>query len=358
LARNVGAAVTVGDKVLFAGGSIDTAPYASVPSRRVDILDTGTGQWSTAELSGGSGATVATVIGNTAIFVAGHQRTNAIADIYDGVTGKWSTAPLSISRSPDVAVSVGKYVLLAGDSISQHPTSKSSRAVDVYNSATGKWSNAHLSQGRNHLSAVVVGELALFAGGQYIDRNNNPGYSDVVDIFDSRTGRWSRSTIPNGAFVGAATSLGAEAIFATDNGTYVFDTRTRRWFKGGLTSFSSNSQVAVTVDGKALFVSEGTGVIIYGSNADILAPTALVPPARPRPVDGAHVTVRHFRFSWTPVANATTYDNFVGGALAATVSSNGYTPTEYFDTNPGTWQILAHVGDSLLAGPVWNFTVD
>ena len=40
-----------------------------------------------------------------------------------------------------------------------------SDVVDLYDSGTGRWSTAQLSQGRDRLSATSVGTVAIFAGG-------------------------------------------------------------------------------------------------------------------------------------------------------------------------------------------------
>ena len=42
----------------------------------------------------------------------------------------------------------------------------SSNVVDLYDSGTGRWSTAQLSQARWYLSATSVGAVALFAGGE------------------------------------------------------------------------------------------------------------------------------------------------------------------------------------------------
>jgi hypothetical protein len=41
-----------------------------------------------------------------------------------------------------------------------------SNVVDLYDSGTGRWSTAQLSQARFFLSATSVGTVAIFAGGQ------------------------------------------------------------------------------------------------------------------------------------------------------------------------------------------------
>ena len=40
-----------------------------------------------------------------------------------------------------------------------------SNVVDLYDSGTGRWSTAQLSQAREGLSATSVGTVAFFAGG-------------------------------------------------------------------------------------------------------------------------------------------------------------------------------------------------
>jgi hypothetical protein len=40
-----------------------------------------------------------------------------------------------------------------------------SNVVDLYDSGTGRWSTAQLSQERSYLSATSVGTMAIFAGG-------------------------------------------------------------------------------------------------------------------------------------------------------------------------------------------------
>ncbi len=42
-----------------------------------------------------------------------------------------------------------------------------SNVVDLYDSGTGRWSTAQLSQARFYLSATSVGTVAMFAGGDF-----------------------------------------------------------------------------------------------------------------------------------------------------------------------------------------------
>jgi hypothetical protein len=87
-----------------------------------------------------------------------------------------------------------------------------SNVVDLYDSGTGRWSTAQLSQARGYLSATSVGTVAIFAGGWADD--DDPEFSDVVDLYDSETGRWSTAQLSQARPVMSATSVGTVAIFA------------------------------------------------------------------------------------------------------------------------------------------------
>ncbi len=44
-----------------------------------------------------------------------------------------------------------------------------SNVVDLYDSGTGRWSTAQLSQARNGLAATSVGTVSFFVGGRIIN---------------------------------------------------------------------------------------------------------------------------------------------------------------------------------------------
>jgi hypothetical protein len=85
-------------------------------------------------------------------------------DLYNSATDTWSTAQLSVARFIGAATSVGNLAIFAGGE--QPETWRGpTNAADLYNSATGTWSTAQLSVGRKHLAATTAGNLAIFAGG-------------------------------------------------------------------------------------------------------------------------------------------------------------------------------------------------
>ena len=77
-------------------------------------------------------------------------------DLYNSTTATWSTAQLGTATYHLAATSVGNVALFA------------SGVVDMYNSATGAWSTAQLSVARSRLAATSVGNMALFAGGEIV----------------------------------------------------------------------------------------------------------------------------------------------------------------------------------------------
>jgi N-acetylneuraminic acid mutarotase len=196
-ARSYLAAVAVGDKVVFAGGAGPIIQGIGGNSQVVDILDTSTNQWSTAALASPGGQTIGAAVGTKALF---HSNFGSLVDIYDSVTGQWSTANLSHARDELAVTTVGDKVLFAGGRDPQY-----SSLVDIYDASTNQWSTANLSQARCQLVATTVDHWALFAGG-----HTN---CDVVDIYDANTGLWSVEHLSTGRDSLAATSLGDQAFF-------------------------------------------------------------------------------------------------------------------------------------------------
>lgn len=205
------ASVTVGTKALFVGGQ-------DLPSSRVEIYDDARDRWSTTNLSQARGYPAGTVVGTKAFFAGGTLGTNQfsdVVDIYDSTTGQWSTMKLPVAASFDAATTLGSKAFFAGGTIiSKHgQLVYGSDLVEIFDTRTGKWSTAKLSQGRGVLSAVTVGNVALFAGGEYDDRHGSHA-SNVVDIYSEKTGQWSTTTLAQPRAGVAGTAVGDTAIFA------------------------------------------------------------------------------------------------------------------------------------------------
>jgi hypothetical protein len=267
----MGAAV-VGDRALLAGGA--TATFIGVPSgpsAAVDLYDATTGQWSTAALSAARWSPAATSAGGRALFAGGTtsaSTASAAADLYDPATNQWSTATLSEARTFVAAASVGRIAVFAGGvGGTLNGAAHYSDAVDIYNARNGKWTTAHLSQARAGVTAAVVGATILFAGGAKADGTA----SDVVDLFDVATGTWSTAHLSQARNSLAAATVNGRVVLAggttsasaPSTAVDIYDAATGTWSTATLSRAATNLAVA-TVGDRALFA----GGDVAAANSD------------------------------------------------------------------------------------------
>lgn len=238
-----GAAVAVlGDKVFFAGGYINGRG-----SSRVDIYDAATETWSTAELSEGRAMITGAAVGNKVLFAGGVTRNwvySYTVDIYDATTGRWSVASLSERSNTGtvgmVATVVGDKVYFAGEASEWLDWSGGSisSTINVYDAAANSWFTTNLGQARGFLAGIAVGSKNYWAGGVYQQLPN--AFSDMVEIRDMATGEAYLACLfqPNAFF--QAVQHGSRIIFFTGAGTQknkfdIYDTVTDTWSIGVLT---------------------------------------------------------------------------------------------------------------------------
>ncbi|KAI9503359.1 hypothetical protein BX070DRAFT_235051 [Coemansia spiralis] len=131
-----------------------------------------------------------------------------------------------------VCLAVPASLASATDSPSSSADSLALNAID--NAHSWEFSGAMLSLPRSSIAAASVGHMAFFAGG----RLQNDTYTDVVDVFDRRTGKWSVSHLSMArSEIGAGSVSGRYAIFAGGlDSTFkplslvdVYDTKTNKW---------------------------------------------------------------------------------------------------------------------------------
>ncbi|KAJ2702479.1 hypothetical protein H4218_000778 [Coemansia sp. IMI 209128] len=102
---------------------------------------------------------------------------------------------LSVPRSSIAATSVGHLALFAGGRLQNNSYSD---VVDIFNRQTNKWTTARLSVARSEIGAgSLAGRYALFAGG--FDSSFRP--MSLVDVYDTETAQWSTISLntPRGA---------------------------------------------------------------------------------------------------------------------------------------------------------------
>jgi Secretion system C-terminal sorting domain/Kelch motif len=174
-----GASTQVGSKLLFSRGGTNI----------IDILDTLTNQWTVYNMSGRRSGMGATSLNGKAYFGGGFDQDylpQSDVYVYDNATNTWTTKQLSEARGKLVAASVGDKVIFAGGEISNR--------VDIYNTTTNTWSIATLSQGRSFPEPAVIGNKVFFVGGLKNDAAGMGG-SNVIDIYDNSTGLWTTKTL-------------------------------------------------------------------------------------------------------------------------------------------------------------------
>lgn len=204
------AAVALGSKVYFAGG-IEPVFNAS---DLVEVYDTSTGTWSTAQLSAPRMELTGTSVGSKVLFAGGNVggTMSDVVDIYDGVTDLWTTATLSLARTQLSSAAAGGKALFLGGRLTPGPSSQASDVtdrVDVYDEATNTWSMTSMPLGRSRTSAAVVGDLVLCAGGR------SPIITNHVDVYDVSSATWTSTSFPGqGRNTVASASLPGRAVFA------------------------------------------------------------------------------------------------------------------------------------------------
>jgi hypothetical protein len=136
-------------------------------SKVVDLYNSATGAWSTAQLSVARYGLAATSVGNAAIFAGGVL-------IGNGGASQWRDAQWEGGHCIFCHNSFWMFCALTSGRISyyccylEHANTglnERSNVVDMYNSVTGTWSAAQLSEARYALAAASAGNFAIFAGG-------------------------------------------------------------------------------------------------------------------------------------------------------------------------------------------------
>ena len=163
------------------------------------------------------------------------------------------TAALHETHQYNAVAAVGDQVLFGGgeyvgDATLDWPPLD---GVDIYNARSGQWTRAKLSAPREYLTAVTVGAKAYFAGGDSATfiPNDDPHFtsrpSDVIDVYDSISGLWNTLTLPHAASEPQSVALGDLAIFSNDGSRDVdlYDTQSGIWKSVTLAGIRSRAQI-------------------------------------------------------------------------------------------------------------------
>lgn len=367
LARADMAAGSVDGLALFGGGFTGYGDFGShgAPTDVVDIYDSATGSWSATTMPLAAGFQSAVTVGHRVVFAGGTQadsghpaQAGAPVNVFDATTGQWTSGqmPAQVFDGLKVAAA-GHYALFAGTSESDGTFNTT---ADVYDADTGTWSAVELSQNRGDFTAVSVGDLAFFAGGTYRTRHFQEYPSRVVDVFDATTGRWSTLTLPGAGGPMVATVVGGRPVFIGRDGlAQTYDPATGQWstqrLSGGLAPMAPVPVGdGAVIEGYTYRRSDGT----YQVAIEALSPSTVAGPGSPQPAAGASLGAGPTSLSWSAVGGARGYDVYLDGRpVARGLANTTYTPAAAISAGPHTWQVVARLGPrSAVASETFAFT--
>jgi hypothetical protein len=242
LARSEHGVAELDGKVWVLGGY----PPGRLPTDLVQVYDPATSRWTLGPslprpLHHMMSAAVdgkLYVIGGEAEGASTGKPPEFVADtwVHDPAVGGWvARAPMPTARSGGGAAVVDGRIYVAGG----RPPGGS--AFEVYDPATDRWEKLpDLPTQRNHLAMAAIGGKVIVAGGRF-----EPGAmaerTDVVEVYDPATRRWSRAAplpAPVGGITGAAHAgcmfvFGGEGerghILGLTPTAFGYDPRSDRW---------------------------------------------------------------------------------------------------------------------------------
>jgi hypothetical protein len=309
----------VGDHVIVAGGQL---PYVSPNSRytppfpgvtdATQILNTATGDWSSASLSEARRALAVATIGTRACFIGGADRPygpSDVVDLYDSATGDWSSErfPEAVTEGQVQSApigTVGVALLTKTDSADagHHNFGATPTRVTLFDAATRRWWQPELSVPRRAATLVTAGNQALVVGGY---GEPDGAALDAVDIYDLAThASWAaRLSGPRDNPLAAA--IGSRVVIVDRRGAALadlYDAELGTWrtatlpmpFSTRRGGYRQQWNESVAVVGKRIVFSNGGGyeelnesrraVNVYDAETDRWAGTELPDASLRRPL--------------------------------------------------------------------------
>lgn len=181
-------AVTIGSKVIFAGGTHYIGNQTPVESNVVDIFDLSTNSWTAATLSVPRWAMSSIVIGDKAYFVGGTSQSGPVSavDIYNARTNTWTTSTLVEDIALSKSYQIGNFLIWS-----------ELQQVRIKNIASGLIRSNCVSGAVSNYSGLKNDNLVFFTG-------SNPNAELIrFDILNTATGDWNIGKL-NRSFEGTA----------------------------------------------------------------------------------------------------------------------------------------------------------
>jgi hypothetical protein len=200
------AGVSLGNKIYFGGGCPLDGGLAETPSSRVDVYDATTNTWSTAELSEARTSLAAASLGNKILFAggSGNRGFSKKVDSYSDGINQWSIDSISEVRSGLVAATVSTKAFFAGGWIGGSPNTPAySNRVDIFDNTTQSWSVANLSQPAEFSGAASDATRVLFFP-----------YGTRMEIYNSVSNNWYFSDLIQSLYSSSVVGAGGQIYVA------------------------------------------------------------------------------------------------------------------------------------------------
>lgn len=274
--RDIITFVTIGNKIICAGGFNGDGTTYQTNLSDVDIYDLSTNTWSATSLSARKCGMAAVAINNKVFFGGGNEQTGPNSyfatnkvEVYDLSANLWSIITLSEARVHLSAVTLGNKIYFAGGINNLNSVSKK---VDVYDDASNSWSTFDLQEPKAAMSAIIVNNKIYWAAGADENRPGpNNSYSWVltsqVEIKDINTGNSTITCLfqPNvWVWQNAAVQKNDHIVFFTGGNYYavknkfdIYNTSTQSWSIGVLPQNIEGTIISIN---NTIYVSSGSQV--------------------------------------------------------------------------------------------------
>lgn len=146
--------------------------------------------------------------------------------------------------------------------------------ISIY--SQGTWTQTELSQYKEHMASAILGDKVYFAGGYAVKPDFSGQFStDKVEIYDTKTGKWTYDKLSKGRDWLEGASAGSKVIFAggwDDLGNIqktvdIYDTLTKKWTVTNL----STARLEITTGkiGNLVMFAGGYNNLITSTRIDI-----------------------------------------------------------------------------------------
>ena len=223
-------AATVLNGELFIAGGVEGSAQPKLD--RVDIYDLETAFWQQETMPIPAMIQSAAAIGDKVFFAGGlgDQGHLRVIQVFDVTTNLWSIQDLdSPGRSYIASASDQRWVCFVGGS---GLLGVGGEFLNIYDSLTDSWQRKIMPHSHNAPSAEIVDGKLYIAGGIW------PDDGGIVDVLDLASDEWSVLALPTPRFFMASFSVGGYIVFGagTDwtgfvhtDAVDVFNTRTGEW---------------------------------------------------------------------------------------------------------------------------------